>query len=624
MKNLIRYVLLICSLGFALSSFAYTSPSPQPNPSGQIVSLFTAGPTLYSTSSAAATCVLYAQHFYPQATVTYSITGVYPNFICNFVDTQNYVAVLTSNGYVLTPHCPTGYTYNTPDGMCYLPCVAPAVQGATIATCTSPCPTGYMGSGISPISLVAAVSFGLDPTGMGSFTGFASPAWPHCEVTITGSSCAFGLCYVDLSFDGVYSGTPAAIDMSSVTWVDNAAIAAPLTAETSSASTTKADMAKVMADTSALNPATTSTVVQEVSDASKLLNFYGGVISSDQTSVATTTQQLSNDTTVLNSAADALVSNPTPANLVTYNSAVVKFNTSSAAAAPPAVSLNNDVGCGQTAVSNAQTATNQAAAIIAANAKLVTDLGAVAALPVAPAYDSGQKSALTAGVPTLATTSPALTSTLATTQAALTAATTALNSATQSIASSNASAGASGQMVTSSGSASKAGGSATPPTTPSIAPSVGTGAGGGGGGGGAASGVTPTVPASGSGSGGSGSGGSGSGITFPTDYARQGEAMAAAASAVANLLQTAKLDDPEVPDLSTMPSWTTAFDGLKNWALPSHTSICPTSTIDLSSIHMGVLTMNSQCTIAASSYTIMQVVMLAVYAIISIFIILGA
>jgi hypothetical protein len=122
-------------------------------------------------------------------------------------------------------------------------------------------------------------------------------------------------------------------------------------------------------------------------------------------------------------------------------------------------------------------------------------------------------------------------------------------------------------------------------------------------------------------------------ITFPNDYARQGEAQTAANTITPkldtlhhDLTDTVTTTDPTLPTVSDMPTWGNTFDGLLGWQLPGHSSVCPKPTLDLSGV-LGagkVFTMDSQCALIQDHFGILQAAMVVVWSIIALFIVLGA
>lgn len=118
-------------------------------------------------------------------------------------------------------------------------------------------------------------------------------------------------------------------------------------------------------------------------------------------------------------------------------------------------------------------------------------------------------------------------------------------------------------------------------------------------------------------------------IVFPTDYARAGEASAAAVpivQALAPLTTTQTVADPTLPVDADMPSWGNTFSGLLSWQLPGHSSVCPQPSVDLSAV-LGagaVYTLSSHCTLFNNAAVSIHSAMLAVWTIAALFIVLAA
>lgn len=122
-------------------------------------------------------------------------------------------------------------------------------------------------------------------------------------------------------------------------------------------------------------------------------------------------------------------------------------------------------------------------------------------------------------------------------------------------------------------------------------------------------------------------------VSFPTDYARQGEAAAAAATVSSkldvlhnDLTATTSIADPVSPDSTTMPWFTNTFTNLLAWQLPAHTSTCPAPTFDLSAL-LGaghIYTMDQHCQFFNNSAATIQSVFVICWTIFALFIVLRA
>lgn len=122
----------------------------------------------------------------------------------------------------------------------------------------------------------------------------------------------------------------------------------------------------------------------------------------------------------------------------------------------------------------------------------------------------------------------------------------------------------------------------------------------------------------------------GSSSTFPSDYARQGEAASAAASINATL--GPKLDklvetsaapaDLTVPDPSGYTGFGTTFQSLLGWQLPGHTSQCPTAAFNTP--WNTSYTIDSHCQLITNHWSALQAAMAVVWTIVALFIVLRA
>lgn len=122
-------------------------------------------------------------------------------------------------------------------------------------------------------------------------------------------------------------------------------------------------------------------------------------------------------------------------------------------------------------------------------------------------------------------------------------------------------------------------------------------------------------------------------VTFPSDYARTGEA-AAAANALSPKLDTLHRDlsdtvstiDPTVPIVDEMPTWGNSFTNLLGWRVPAHASACPQPSMDLSGV-LGpgsVYVMNSHCTLLNDNAAPLHNSMVVVFTMLALFVVLRA
>ena len=122
-------------------------------------------------------------------------------------------------------------------------------------------------------------------------------------------------------------------------------------------------------------------------------------------------------------------------------------------------------------------------------------------------------------------------------------------------------------------------------------------------------------------------------VTFPSDYARTGEAQDAINSISPTVQQiadsltaTQPVSDPVDPSLDPLPNFGNTFDGLTGWNLPAHSSSCPTPSVDLSPV-LGagsVYTMSAHCDLINDHFGIFQASALVVWSLMALFIVLRA
>jgi hypothetical protein len=123
--------------------------------------------------------------------------------------------------------------------------------------------------------------------------------------------------------------------------------------------------------------------------------------------------------------------------------------------------------------------------------------------------------------------------------------------------------------------------------------------------------------------------GSPSGATFPSDYARQGEAKNAADSLApkidrigdALVTPASATPDPTAVDETTMPTFNTTFDNLKGWRLPPHGSVCPTPQMTLFGNNY---TLSSHCDLLDNYGSPLNQAMVVVFSVLALFIVLRA
>lgn len=132
------------------------------------------------------------------------------------------------------------------------------------------------------------------------------------------------------------------------------------------------------------------------------------------------------------------------------------------------------------------------------------------------------------------------------------------------------------------------------------------------------------APSSGSNPGtGSGTGTTNVTVQFPTDYARQNEAMNAANHLGDRLLNGSDMADPTLPDGEAFNSafFAETFNNLLGWSLPGHGSQCPTASFQWNGT---TYTFSEHCALVNDYWGVISSVMLAIWWILALFIVLGA
>ncbi len=525
---------------------------------------------------------------------------------------------------------------------------------STFGKCVSstPCPSGYAGSGFMSQSNINQTqgftggSHSSTPTLMaGSLGALEVAPVPGCEFSVSTAACVFGICAVNVAYTGLKmppSSPETLQDLPPLTVTLDLSSPA-LQAPSPAAQSVQKAAQDVQTAAQNVDPATTSGLNQSVSNATQLVNAYSGNSSS---SLSAAQQAAINANLAVNTASQqvtntgmAVAANPTPANVDAYNAAVSNFNSASAAAPPIITSTNNLIKAAQTAVSNAQQYGSQSQTVLGNISNLTTAIQTATAAGVP--LDSTQISTATAGGSALQTSASNLQSSVIALQTQIANAISALNTSVAGVQQSNTQVSNTSQMVGSSPAAGASGvGSGTLATPVPISPTLPSGS--------AAPGVTgstsPAPSGSGSGSGFGSSTGSGSGSgscngtgfgtsCWPNDYARQGDAQAAASSVIAAFSAVSAVGDPATVDPSTMPgqandpagnSWANTFSSLQAWTLPGHSSVCPVWNLDLSMMGLGSFSDNTMCTFASAYLPQMTLVMNVVWTIVALFVVLGA
>lgn len=109
---------------------------------------------------------------------------------------------------------------------------------------------------------------------------------------------------------------------------------------------------------------------------------------------------------------------------------------------------------------------------------------------------------------------------------------------------------------------------------------------------------------------------------FPDDYARE-STMQRTATGVENLLKPTETADPTIPGSTLFDDsfFKTTFGALKGWQLPSHSSQCPTGSIDLFGAPRII---NAHCTLLNDQAAQLQAAMMVVWTLLGLFIVLRA
>jgi hypothetical protein len=117
-------------------------------------------------------------------------------------------------------------------------------------------------------------------------------------------------------------------------------------------------------------------------------------------------------------------------------------------------------------------------------------------------------------------------------------------------------------------------------------------------------------------------------ITFPSDYARTGEAQTAANTLAPkldtlhrDLSDTQNVSDPVIPAASDMPWFGDTFKNLTSWSVPGHVSTCPQPSFDLLGSHY---VLNSHCQLIQDNFAPLRSAMVVAWLILATFVVLRA
>lgn len=119
-------------------------------------------------------------------------------------------------------------------------------------------------------------------------------------------------------------------------------------------------------------------------------------------------------------------------------------------------------------------------------------------------------------------------------------------------------------------------------------------------------------------------------ITFPSDYARTGEAASAANTLHNDLTQQATAPtDPALPGMSSFTDvfFPDSFSNLLSWSVPGHSSVCPTGHINFNFFGQAFdLTLDAQCTVLMDSTvsSVASVSFNVMWVLAALFIVMGA
>jgi hypothetical protein len=123
------------------------------------------------------------------------------------------------------------------------------------------------------------------------------------------------------------------------------------------------------------------------------------------------------------------------------------------------------------------------------------------------------------------------------------------------------------------------------------------------------------------------SGAASNSVTFPSDYARQGEAASAASAVNAQIAHlgesSAAPAEPVVPAASGFADvfFPSTFSNLTAWQLPGHASQCPTSSF---SAFGQSFTIDAHCGLLADHSAPLEAAMVVVWSLLALFIVLRA
>lgn len=514
-------ILFIFGLIFSSTAFAYTAPQIIDNPT------LTPFVTSYHSSNGK----ISGDYSSPDAVCSTEalVDGVglqLSGSQCITTGGGNFSAGNVFDSVGTSTSCPAGLSF-TPDQMqCFASCPNPylPVSGNPLK-CQQACPIGYNGSGFMSQSNLGNPFSTNNPSGyssgilVGSFTGVGGSGYPNCQLQATASVCVLGVCGVDISYTG--SSAPSAPSISTLqvtlSTQGGAGVNAPSTATQAATSA----MNTVGLSASNLSSGQVQAQLQPIQDIATVNNNYVSSIDTYGAQALKAANALTAAQSALSASAAAVAANPTsPSAASTYQTNVTNFNSASKASQDVITSLNSAIIIAQNNLSQGQQQQTVSTQTVSQAQQVATAISTAQPAVTAaggPQFDATAINNLIGGLQDLATANASLQAALNTAVTKLATATTIANNAINNNSVNNSYGQSAGQM------AAAANPSAPQPQLSNAGQSLAAS-------GSAASGVVvPSVPASTS--------GTGTNLTLPTDYARQGEAAAAASGVIAAISQ---------------------------------------------------------------------------------------
>lgn len=365
----------------------------------------------YSTPQAAcdATLSYYGSNYHYNPAPSKASDTLWACNIWNLANTSSY-SQWTAAGSALSSACPVNST-----GTTTCTCNSGFVPSADAKSCVSDCPHTYLGIQTSGGYVFTANS---NPS---AYTGCDNVG---CAVSVVPVGTVFGVT--------LWHNVPTANQCPNSNQPTNPPVTSLTVTFTSDVDPQKTNFDTVVQKAVALDSTMTQPAIDAATAAKAAVDVTKAALSLSAAAVQTAIAAQTVALQALQAASNNLMASPTAVNLTTYNNAVTSFNTSNSTVTTAITKLKADYSVASNAVTNAQAASDNSAAV---NQKLV-DLQ-VSITASGQAFDAAQVAAKTANAASLNTIVGTAVAALAAANTVKAAATTIINNSNTSITNNN-------------------------------------------------------------------------------------------------------------------------------------------------------------------------------------------